>query len=211
MTLIRRLATLAAILALGACAAEDLTLAPEPLGDFSLGYNIVVAKNAQQVGPSRPATPEEWETVVKSEIQKRTGRYQGDKLYHLGVGVDAYALAYPGIPVVLKPRSVLSLTVNVWDDTAQRKINAEPKQITVFEPFSAETVIGTGLTRSKEEQMQALAGNAARQINEWLVENKAWFTPEAVQARMILGPTPGAPTASAAPSDAAAPGSVPTN
>lgn len=193
----RRILALAALLALTACAAEDLTQAPDPLGDFRLGYNIVVARNAQQVGPSRQATAAEWEAVVKAEIQKRTGRYAGDKLYHLGVGVDAYALAYPGIPVVLKPRSVLSVTVNVWDDTAGRKINAEPKTVTVFEPFSAETVIGTGLTRSREQQMEALAANAARRINAWLVENKAWFTPEAVQARVILGPEPGAPAAPA--------------
>ena len=164
MTLSRLLALCAFVL-LSACAAEDLTGPPEPLGDFRLAYNIVVAKNAQQVGPSRAATTEEWETVLKAEIAKRTGRYDGEKLYHLGVSVDAYALAYPGIPVVLKPRSILSVTVNVWDDTAGRKINAEPKRVTVFEPFSPETFIGSGLTQTREQQMLNLAGKAAREIN----------------------------------------------
>ena len=197
-------------------AAEDLTAPPDPLGDFRLGYNIVVAKNAQPVGPSRQATPAEWEAVLKDEIGKRTGRYQGEKLYHLGVGVDAYALAYPGIPLVLNPKSILHVTVNVWDDTAGRKINAEPKTFTVFEPFSAETMVGTGLTRSKEQQMAALAGNAARQINDWLVQNKAWFSPEALAAQMILGRDPNAPATAQASAQAAAPaavqaGSVPGN
>ena len=136
MAVARRLLAVFAALALSACAAEDLSKPPSPLGDFDLGYNIVVAKNAEQVGPSRQATPAEWEAVMQDEIEKRTGRYDGNKLYHLGTAVDAYALAYPGIPVVLKPRSILVVTVNVWDDTAERRINAEPKQFTVFEPFS---------------------------------------------------------------------------
>jgi hypothetical protein len=194
MAVANRLFAFLSVVVLSACAAEDLSKPPTPLGDFHLGYNIVVAKNAKTVGPSRPATPAEWEASLKSEIGKRTGRYDGNKLYHLGTGVDAYALAYPGIPVVLKPKSVLSVTVNVWDDSAQRKINAEPKVITVFEPFSPETFISSGLTQTKEQQMANLSANAARKINEWLVENKAWFTPEAVAARAALPPDPRAPS-----------------
>jgi hypothetical protein len=198
MPVASRLFAVIAALALSACAAEDLTKPPTPLGDFDLGFNIVVAKNAQQVGPSRQVTAAEWEAALKAEIEKRTGRYDGNKLYHLGVAVDAYALAYPGIPIVLKPKSVLSVTVNVWDDTAQRKINAEPKVITVFEPFSGETFIGSGLTQTKEQQMVNLSANAARKINAWLVENKAWFTPEAVAARALLPKVSGAPKPAAA-------------
>jgi hypothetical protein len=207
MAVASRLFAVIAALALSACAAEDLTKPPTPLGDFDLGFNVVVAKNAQQVGPSRQVTAAEWEAALKAEIEKRTGRYDGDKLYHLGVAVDAYALAYPGIPIVLKPKSVLSVTVNVWDDTAQRKINAEPKVITVFEPFSGETFIGSGLTQTKEQQMVNLSANAARKINAWLVENKAWFTPEAVAGRALLPKVKGAPkpAAAAAPAVAAAP------
>jgi hypothetical protein len=204
MSLRRIVLTCFALLGLASCAAEDLTAPPSPLGDFDLGYNIVVAKNAQQVGPSRQATPEEWEAVMKDEIEKRTGRYDGNKLYHLGTAIDAYALAYPGIPVVLKPRSILVVTVNVWDDTAQRKINAEPKQFTVFEPFSPETFISSGLTQDKEKQMRNLAGNAARQINAWLVENKAWFTPEAAAARALLPKAADAPKPAAAAAAATA-------
>jgi hypothetical protein len=125
------------------------------------------------------------------------GRYEGDKLYHIGVGVDAYALAVPGVPLVLSPKSVLAITVNVWDDTAGRKINAEPKQFTVLEQISGATVVGSGLTQSKDEQMANLSANAARLINDWMVENAAWFTPEAVAARAALaaiaGTAPGAP------------------
>ena len=187
MRLSRLIAVLAATL-LAACAADDLNAPPKDFGDFALGYNIVVAKNARPVGPSRMATAAEWETALKAAVAERFSRYQGGKLYHIGIGVDAYALAVPGVPVVLSPKSVLAITVNVWDDTAQRRVNAEPKQFTVFEGLNGDTVVGSGLTKTKAEQMATLSVNAARQINDWLVANKAWFTPEAVAARATLPP-----------------------
>lgn len=179
----RHLTALAAILVLAACAQEDLTKPPKPLGDFDLGYAVVVARDAKQVGPSRPASPEEWEAALKKEIELRTGRYDGDKLYHLGINVDGYALAVPGIPTVFSPKSVLVISVNVWDDTAQRKINAVPKQMNIFEKGGPKMMIGSGITQNRLQQMQNLSAQAARAINKWLVENKAWFTPEAVAAR----------------------------
>lgn len=198
--LARLFAALAALFFLASCGGgNDLSRPPKDFGDFRLGYNIVVAKNAKPVGPSRKATAEEWEAAIKTAVQDRFGRYQGEKLYHIGIGVDGYALAVPGIPLVLSPKSALVVTVNIWDDAAQRTVNSEPKQFTVFEGLSGETVVGSGLTRSREEQMQALSTNAARAINDWLVENKAWFTPEAVAARAAVtaaqGPEKVAPVA----------------
>ncbi|OYX44963.1 MAG: hypothetical protein B7Z02_02685 [Rhodobacterales bacterium 32-67-9] len=197
----RSLLAVLALTFLAACAADDLSQPPTDFGEFALGYNIVVAKNAKPIGPSRTATAEEWETVLKEAIGARFGRYDGDKLYHIGIGVDGYALAVPGVPVVLSPKSVLAITVDVWDDTAGRKINAEPKTFTVFERLSGETVVGSGLTQTKEQQMANLSANAARLINNWLIENGAWFTLEAVAARALL-PKPDAaplPATEAAP------------
>ncbi|GGH42215.1 hypothetical protein GVY41_02530 [Frigidibacter albus] len=220
----RRLLAIAAIVLVSACAREDLSAPPEALGNFQLGHTIIVAKNAQVAGPSRTVTDEEWQAALQGEILKRTGRYEGDKLYHLGINIDAYALAYPGIPLVISPKSILVVSANVWDDSAQRRINAEPKQITVFEPFSGETLLGSGLMQDKQAQMTNLSEAAARQINDWLVENKAWFTPEAAAARALLPaaaggaaasvPPPGqvpaaARTATAAPAPAGAPAAPP--
>lgn len=198
-----RLAAVAALVLVAACAQEDLTAPPPDIGDFRLGYNIVVAKNAQPVGPSRQATPEEWEAVLKEEVGKRLGRYEGEKLYHIGIGVDAYALAIPGIPLVLKPKSVLAITVSIWDDAAGVKVNSEPKKFTVFERGSEKTFIGSGLTQTKEEQMTNLSANAARQIMKWIEENKAWFTPEAVEARRLAPKVPGQTTLGMPPAPAA--------
>ncbi len=172
---IRRLKALCLVLALAACGKSDLAEPPVPLGDFALGLNIVFADKVEMVPISRKATPEEWETVMKKAVQDRFGRYEGTKLYNIGISVDGYALAPPGIPVVAAPKSVLVITANIWDDAAQKKLNEEGRQFTVFESLSGDTVIGTGLTRTREQQMDALAYNAVKKVETWLAENPEWF------------------------------------
>ena len=192
---------------LAGCAGNDLAEPPVPLGDFGLGLNIVVADNVQKVPISRNATPEEWESVMKEAVAARFGRYQGSRLYNIGISVDGYALAPPGIPVVAAPKSVLVVTANVWDDAAQKKLNAEGKQFTVFESLSGETVIGTGLTRSKKQQMEALSYNAVKRVEDWFLDNPEWFglTKEEVAAARKAQTA----AAAAAPSSAAAPSTEP--
>ena len=165
---------LCATLLLG-CARNDLADPPVPLGDFALGLNIVVTDKTEKVPISRNATGEEWQAAMKKAVEARFGRYQGTKLYNIGISVDGYALAPPGIPVVAAPKSILVVTANVFDDAAQAKLNAEGKQITVFESLSGETVIGTGITRTKQQQMDALAYNAVKRVEDWFLQNPEWF------------------------------------
>lgn len=176
----------ALLLLLAACARNDLADPPVPLGDFALGLNVAVADNVQMVPISRPATPEEWEAAIVKAVDDRFGRYEGTKLYNIGISVDGYALAPPGIPVVAAPKSVLVVTANIWDDAAQKKLNAEGKQFTVFESLSGETVIGTGLTRTKTQQMEALAFNAVKRVEEWLLEHPEWFGMTAEELKAAL-------------------------
>jgi hypothetical protein len=175
MLILRQMALLSGFAVLAACAGNDLKEPPVPLGDFALGLNIVVADNVQKVPISRDASVEEWEAVMKDAVANRFGRYEGAKLYNIGISIDGYALAPPGIPVVAAPKSVLVITANVWDDAAEQKLNAEGHRITVFESLSGETVIGTGLTRNKTEQMEALSYNAVKRVEEWFLENPEWF------------------------------------
>ncbi|MBY6201988.1 hypothetical protein KUV65_11480 [Maritalea mobilis] len=172
-----RFAPLAVVAFVAACAAGDPLEEDLPdMGDFRLAHNIVVADNAQQVPPSRNAEPEEWVEILESEIDRRFRGYEGDRLYHIGVAVDGYALAPPGIPIVLQPRSVLVLSVNIWDDELGRKLHDEPEQIMVFEGASPETMlVGSGIARSRDEQMQILARNAARRIQLFMLDNPEWF------------------------------------
>ena len=170
--------------ALGLCAlvlgcAAPTSIEDEPLvnlGDFKLGHNVIVGDKAEKVPPSREATPEEWEAILGAAVDQRFRQYDGEGLYHFGISVDAYALAVPGVPVVLSPKSILIIKVNVWDNDTKTKLTAEPEQMTIFEGLSGDTFVGSGLTRSREEQMKALSANAARKIERFLERNSVeWF------------------------------------
>ncbi|WP_237684976.1 hypothetical protein [Szabonella alba] len=160
---------------LGACARNETVEPPVELGDFKLGFAVVVADGVQKVPISRDADPEDWKRVLKESLDARLKRYEGGKFYNLGVSVDAYALAPPGIPLVVSPKSALVVSVTVWDDAAQAKLNAEPEQFTIFEGLDGETLMGSGLTRTADEQMAALSFNAARRIERYLADNPQWF------------------------------------
>jgi len=179
------------LVALAACSLPaDVDAPTVAMGDFSLGHNIVVA-NEPTIGPfSRKASDEEWKNELTAGIARRFDRYDGERLYHLGVKIEAYALALPGVPLVFKPKSVLVLLVTAWDDEKQEKLNPEPKQITVFEGVSSETLISSGLTQNKKKQMVRLSDNAAEKIQEWLLENPQWFglpTAEALEDPALDG------------------------
>ena len=173
--------TAASFFLLSACTySEDLHEPPVPLGDFRLGHNVVVATKMRQGPFSRDVSEEEMVQAVTSAVEERFRRYDGSGLYHLGISVEGYVVAMAGIPLLLKPRSALIVKVTLWDDDKGIKLTEEPKQIEVLESFNEETFLGSGLTMSKEEQLQNLARNIAKEIQNWLVENPQWFemTPE---------------------------------
>lgn len=180
---------------LSACQTNDLTEPPVPLGDFALGHNIVVTSNMQKVPISRNATPQQWEAALEKAMEERFGRYEGEKLYNIGISIDAFALAPPGVPLVLNPKSALGITVTIWDDAAQKKLNEEGKQIIVMEKMSGETVLGSGLTQSAAKQMEILSYNAAKAVEGWLLENPEWFG----LPPLATAPTPTVTTFNATP------------
>lgn len=160
---------------LSACAGKDVIEEPVALGNFKLGHNIVVADNPQKVPISREADPKDWDDSLTAALQARLGRYEGEKFYNLGVSVDAYALAPPGIPLVLSPKSALVVTATLWDDAAGKKLNEKGEQFTVFEGLDGETMLGSGLTRTARQQMEKLSFNAAKRIERWLADHPEWF------------------------------------
>ncbi|WP_147126799.1 hypothetical protein [Shimia ponticola] len=170
-----RLLGLAAIVALSACATSDLEETPEPIGDFKLGFFVPSTAAEMTKGPaSRDATPEEWKAAMKAAFEPRFKRYTGDSFFHIGAIVDGYVLAQPGIPLVLAPKSVLIFRVTIIEDATGTQYPEEAHQITVVESVGAGTLLGSGLTSSKEEQLADLAENAARQTERWMRE-QPWF------------------------------------
>ncbi|ETX27508.1 hypothetical protein [Roseivivax isoporae] len=176
----RLLPLLALLTLLGACAdgARELRQPVEPVGDFKLGHAIVVAPNLVKGPASREATKEEWIASVDSALEERFRRYEGDAFYHLGVSVEGYVLAQPGIPLVFSPKSVLIVRVTVFEDATGRKLNEEAEQITALEAPSGKTIVGSGVTQSAEEQMTNLSKNIALQIENWMRRQsraEGWF------------------------------------
>ncbi len=178
MNLLWRVSVAAAVLSMfSACAKLDPANEPlREMGEFKLGHNVVVAENASPGPLTRRITKDELDIAVTAAVDERFGRYSGERLLHLGVAVDGYVLALPGVPTVLSPKSVLALTVNIWDNETQQKLNEEPRHFTVFERTSAETIIGSGLTQSKAVQLQNLSRNAALKIQDWILEHPEWIS-----------------------------------
>ena len=184
----RKIVALVGLAFLTACGGirDDLSVVPEPIGMFLLGHNIAVVDEPVQGPFSRTVSDDEWQAAMTTAVGDRLGeaRFFGDKYYHVGVAVEAYVLAYPGIPLVYSPKSVLIFSVNFFEDSTQTKLNDEAIQITVFEPCCTIPFLGSGFTRDKEEQMEGLSFNAARAIERTMRENADWFggTPEVLPA-----------------------------
>ncbi len=185
--MLRRLALVLLGVALAACTnVKDLQEEPAYLGNFHLGHNVVVAPNLTRGPASREATKEEWTEAMQKAIDERFGRYEGTRLYHLGISVEGYVLAIPGIPVVAAPKSALIIRVTAWDDQKEKKLNEKPETITIVESISGNTIISSGLTQSKQKQMKNLTQNASKLIQNWLVRQnnkEGWFEDDGIPAR----------------------------
>ncbi|KHQ54920.1 hypothetical protein [Mameliella alba] len=171
--MIRIAAVLLLALGLAACtdATQDLAGPTEPLGDFSLGYVAVVTEKPEpaKLLVSRDATPEEWIETVDGAMQQRFTRFEGERLYHLGIKVIAYSLPPPVVP----GKSALHVAVTVFDDGNCIKMNNKAHDIMVIQVFESR------LQLTREEQMQKLAEAAALDMEKWLremQESDDWFT-----------------------------------
>lgn len=172
---LRKTVALFGLLAVSACSAPAHVDAPQvPMGNFRLGHNIVVVSDPELLPFSRKVEDEVWQEKMTSALAQRFGEYEGDKIFHLGVKVEGYALAVPGVPLLFTPKSVLVLAVNIWDDAAGEKLTEEAESFTVFESLSPETMISSGLTQSKEKQMKILTENAAKVIQDWILAHPEW-------------------------------------
>lgn len=182
MTRFRLPVLLVAALALTACETRTGLTPPPPAMQslFKLGHVVVIADKATKAPISRDAKPEQWQAAIDKAVKDRFGALDGNAFYHLGINVDGYALAPPGVPLLVTPKSVLIISVTMLTDTeGGKKLNEKPAQLTVFETLSGDSVVGTGLTKSAEEQMQNLAFNAAIAIQDWLAQNPQYYDPTA--------------------------------
>lgn len=158
-----------ACLALVACdAPPELPSNPPPIGDFRLAHLKVSAAGTDISDVSRPVKEADLEASLNDALRERLGRHKGNKWYHITVAIEGAILAPAGVPVVMSPKSMMALRVQVWDDAQGIILNEKPKDFTIIEPFSASTIIGSGLMRDEQEQLTALSRHAAVVIENWL-------------------------------------------
>lgn len=176
MKLLMPLLATIVVIALGGCSVPDPDNEEQvDLGDFRLAANVGVTTNARKMGVSRDATPEAWEEVLEAAIDKRFARYEGETPYILSYSLDGYILATKGGRLALAPRSAMSMTVHIWQTDPQKRLSDRSKQLLVLEQFDGETFIGSGLFRSKEEQMENLGAQFAKAVERWLLANSDLF------------------------------------
>ena len=177
--MVRLIGVLMIVLGLAACnGARDLNDPAVPLGDFNLVHNIAVAPKAVKGPLSREVSAEVLTKALTDATEERFGRYDGARNYHFGMSIEGYVLAQPGIPLVFAPKSILIINLTVWDDAKNLKLTPKPHQITVLESFDQGPIVGSGYTKSAEEQLKNLAQNAAKQIETYLVKQnreQGWF------------------------------------
>ena len=148
---------------------------PVPIGNFRLAQMVPRVGEELEKGPfSRTASGKEWIAAIDIAFKDRFFRFEGGSYYHLGVTVNGYILAKPGIPLVAAPKSVLIFSVIVIEDYTGKVLTEKPHQITVLEQLGSYSLIGSGYTRSREQQLTDLATQAAFSTETWL-RGQPWF------------------------------------
>ena len=145
------------------------------IGNFKLGHLVVKAENTQKGFFSRNVSEEILEKTLKEKLSKLLNNQNGDHFFHISAVISGYVLAKSGIPVLLSPKSVLIIDVFIFDDQTQQKVFENPRRFSIFESFSSDTIIGTGLTLTAEQQLDDLTTIAVNKIGDWLIDNKEIF------------------------------------
>jgi hypothetical protein len=176
--MLRILTLVTGLALLGACTQTQVYEEPESLGEFKLRVNYAFADKAVQGPVSRDATPDEWTAAIQNAVDIRLGRYEGAQDYDIGISLEGFMLAPPGIPVIYNPRSTAIVLVNVYD-VNKKEFLAKGKQFQVLEDTTGGSALkGSGHERTKEEQMSGLALKVADRVEEWLAEEhqeNGWF------------------------------------
>ena len=176
--MLRILTLITGLALMGACTQTQVYEDPESLGEFKLRVNYAFAEKAVQGPVSRDATPDEWTKAIQNAVDIRLGRYEGSQEYDIGISLEGYMLAPPGIPVIYNPKSTAIVLVNVYD-VEKKEFLAKGKQFQVLEDTTGESALtGSGNARTREEQMNGLALKVVDRVEEWLAEehkDDGWF------------------------------------
>jgi len=176
----RIFALLTSLVLLSACGETQLNEAPEDLGDFSMRVSFVYTDKARQWPLSRDAEPSEWNAPIEKALEARLGRYEGAGQYDVAITLEGYLLATGGIPVLVNPKSAAVVNVFVYDVSTKSYL-IKKHQMEIFESTTGESaILGSGYSRTKEEQIDGLALNIVDALEEYMAEQHkehGWFAP----------------------------------
>ncbi len=178
--MIRLLAFLGLFALLSACGETQMNEPPEDLGAFRVRVAHVYTEKALQWPMSRSAEQAEWLAPMKNALEARLRRYDGSQEYDVAVTLEGFMLAPPGVPILFSPKSVAVVNVFVYD-VAKEEFLANKHQMEIFEDTTGKSaLVGSGHSRTKEQQIAGLSLNIADAVEEWMAEQHklhGWFAP----------------------------------
>lgn len=174
----RIFALLTSLVLLVSCGETQLNEAPEDLGDFNMRVSFVYTDKARQWPLSRDAETSEWNAPIEQALEARLGRYKGEGQYDVAVTLEGFLLATGGIPVLVNPKSAAVVNVFVYDVSTKSYL-VKKHQMEIFESTTGESaLLGSGYSRTKEEQIDGLALNIVDALEEYMAEQhkeNGWF------------------------------------
>lgn len=161
---------------LSACGtAQNVSQNAAQMGNFRAGLIHMQVHEDVQKGPfSRDVSADEWKAALQPVFDQHFAKFEGDRTYHVGIKVLGYVVAKPGVPLVASPKSILIFDVVVVDDEKRIALNVPRYELTVIEKLSPSNMLGSGLSKTKEEQLAELAELAAKKVEDWMRE-QPWF------------------------------------
>ncbi|MDE4132891.1 hypothetical protein PXK00_07200 [Phaeobacter sp. QD34_3] len=183
--MIRLLAFLGLFALVAACGETQLNEPPEDLGAFKVRVAHVYTEKALKWPMSRDAEQSEWLEPMKTALEARLRRYDGAQEYDVAVTLEGFMLAPAGVPILFSPKSVAVVNVFVYD-VAKKEFLADKHQMEIFESTTGESaIVGSGHSRTREEQIAGLSLNIADAVEEFLAEQhkkNGWFAPREAAA-----------------------------
>jgi len=176
--MIRAFAFLASLTLLTACGETRMDEAPEDLGTFNMRVGYIYTEKALQWPLSRKSEGSEWNAALQNALDTRLRRYEGTQDYDVAITLEGFLLAPPGIPILVSPKSVAVVNVFAYD-VAKKKYLVKKQQMEIFESTTGESaILGSGHSRTKEEQIAGLSLNIVDAVEEMMAEQhleNGWF------------------------------------
>lgn len=165
---------------------------------FTLGHVGVITTGMAKGAYSVDVQSQDLATHLRSAVTSELSNFTGGHQYNLGIKVEAYTLANPSMPTVPQPKSVLMLTLSVWDDSHDPRPILAPATVVAVDGLYGTSIFVTKPQGSIDQRLAALCAKAAIEIERYLVKNSDFLQAmkdDFTLASGVLAPYPAEPVA----------------